>query len=190
VARVSRYPPLSAERQALAAGHFWLAREIARRWGRAYPMLREELESAAGLGLVRAAQSHDPTRGESFGALARVHIEGAMKTAMKQWGMQRWWGEREPAPERRSLSADSERWGRVITSGPDRPVGADVDDADEVARLLRALPRREAELLRLVDLEGRTIRDAAAQVGCRKTWASRLCRRALAELRAVAERRA
>ena len=56
--------PLTAEQRELAAAHLLLRNRLAYRWRRTCPDLSlEDLVSAAGLALCRAAQSWDPAAG-------------------------------------------------------------------------------------------------------------------------------
>lgn len=52
-------------------------------WGRATHLSRDDLASAASLGLVLAADSFDPERGVPFGAYARRRIMGAIADEMR-----------------------------------------------------------------------------------------------------------
>lgn len=52
-------------------------------WGRATHLSRDDLASAASLGLVMAADSFDPERGVPFGAYARRRITGAIADEMR-----------------------------------------------------------------------------------------------------------
>lgn len=52
-------------------------------WSRATHLSRDDLASAASLGLVMAADSYDPDRGVPFGAYARRRITGAIADEMR-----------------------------------------------------------------------------------------------------------
>jgi RNA polymerase sigma factor for flagellar operon FliA len=56
------------------------------------------------------------------------------------------------------------------------------------AQQLRVLPVRERRLLELCYYQGKTLTEAAHELGFRRSWASRLHRRALARLRAAIEK--
>jgi DNA-directed RNA polymerase specialized sigma24 family protein len=80
-------------------------------------------------------------------------------------------------------------YGRVLNTEPDPPAGAALEAAEEAARFLRVVPRRDATILRLIVLEGRTTEDVARRFGHGQPWGSQRCRAALAEIRQVASGR-
>jgi RNA polymerase sigma factor (sigma-70 family) len=180
--QAARNRPLTAAQQALAAGQVALARRMARRAAWRWPSLRDELESAAFLGLVHAAQLFDPARGGSFRQFAAWRIDRNFRDLIRNES-------RRPTVAF-SVAGEAVSYGRVLNTEPDPPAGAALERAEEVARFLRAVPRRDATILRLIVLEGRTTEDVARRFGHGQPWGSQRCRAALAELRAVAERRA
>jgi DNA-directed RNA polymerase specialized sigma subunit len=64
------------------------------------------------------------------------------------------------------------------------------DDSLEllVTAALARLPERERHLIKLCYFEGKTLEQAAAVMGFRRSWASRLVTRALVTLRAALEK--
>jgi RNA polymerase sigma factor, sigma-70 family len=75
---------LKSERDRLVVDNLplvgYLVSEI---WSRATHLSRDDLASAASLGLVMAADSYDPDRGVPFGAYARRRITGAIADEMR-----------------------------------------------------------------------------------------------------------
>ncbi|MCG8419057.1 MAG: FliA/WhiG family RNA polymerase sigma factor [Proteobacteria bacterium] len=67
-------------REALITGHLGMARKMARRISRRLPatVSREDVESAAFLGLTEAATRYDETRNEPFMAFASKRVRGAI----------------------------------------------------------------------------------------------------------------
>ncbi len=75
-----------SERDALIVDHLDMARRLARKIARRVPRSfgREELESAAMLGLTEAALRYDATRGEPFVAYAAKRIRGAVLDELRR----------------------------------------------------------------------------------------------------------
>ncbi len=71
-------PPLDEDQQALATRFLPLARSLASRMKDRFPAGDDELQSAAFLALVEAAQHFDPAVGVSFATYARHRIWGAL----------------------------------------------------------------------------------------------------------------
>lgn len=69
-----------SHRNELICEHVEVARRLARNIARRLPsaVRRDDLESAALLGLTEAATRFDPTRGEPFGAFATKRVRGAV----------------------------------------------------------------------------------------------------------------
>jgi RNA polymerase sigma factor for flagellar operon FliA len=74
------------DRHALIRGHVEMARRLARKVARRVPrsILRDELESAALLGLTEAAVRYDPHRGEPFVAYAAKRVRGAILDELRR----------------------------------------------------------------------------------------------------------
>jgi DNA-directed RNA polymerase specialized sigma subunit len=81
---------LTAEQQDLAATYMPMARALARPLKEAYPALRDELESAACLALVEAAESYDPARNVRFSTFARHRIWGALRDVQRNLVLRGW----------------------------------------------------------------------------------------------------
>lgn len=74
------------DRNALIRGHMDMARRLARKVARRVPrsVLRDELESAALLGLTEAAVRYDASRGEPFVAYAAKRVRGAILDELRK----------------------------------------------------------------------------------------------------------
>lgn len=74
------------ERHELIRDHLEMARRLARKIARRVPMFvrRDDLESAALLGLTEAANRYDSTRGEPFVAYAAKRIRGAVLDELRK----------------------------------------------------------------------------------------------------------
>jgi RNA polymerase sigma factor (sigma-70 family) len=171
----SHDPPLTDEQRRLAANYWRMAKRLACQWTARWPALADELESAAALGLVHAVRRFDPSRGVKLATYICYAVKGEMRHALRR-ALRRWAGER-PLP------------GRPGSMSSNRLPDADLEELEEVERLLCLLPRQDDAFLRIIAFEGRTPTDAARKLGFSKSWASDHRKQALAELRAVAEGR-
>jgi RNA polymerase sigma-B factor len=213
-----------------------LARTLAGRYARAGESL-EDLVQVANIGLIKAVDRFDPTRGIAFSSFAVPSILGELKRHFRDHG----WAARVPrplqervlkvngcterlasrlgrAPKPREVAAetgltveevlealeagtafDSMSLDAPLSRGEEEPgatyadsVGA-IDDRLElieyrsvVAATIRALPPREREVLVLRFAEDMTQSEIAARVGISQMHVSRLIRRSLERLQAVA----
>ncbi len=75
-----------SERHELIRDHLDMARRLARKIARRVPMVvrRDDLESAALLGLTEAASRYDSTRGEPFVAYAAKRVRGAVLDELRR----------------------------------------------------------------------------------------------------------
>jgi RNA polymerase sigma factor for flagellar operon FliA len=75
-----------SQRNLLIRGHLDLARRHANRMARRLPSTinRDELESAALLGLTEAAERFDPEKGETFAAFAAKRVRGAILDELRR----------------------------------------------------------------------------------------------------------
>ena len=189
------------ERDKHIKGHLHVVRSVARAirlssLGRGVEM--EDLVAYGAMGLVEAAARFDGGKGIPFVAFARHRIRGAILDGIRT---QHWLGRRE---YRRLQSGSTTghiqfveiaewveapgdaRWsGRRMAQLP-----CAEDDSLQVlvAAQLRHLPERERRLIELCYYEGKTLSRAAAEMGFRRSWASRLVARALVTLRAAIEK--
>jgi len=213
-----------------------LARSLASRYGRPGESL-DDLVQVATIGLIKAVDRFDPTRGIAFSSFAVPSILGELKRHFRDHG----WAARVPRPvQERVLKVNScserlaSRLGRApkprevaaetgmtveevlealeagsafdsmsldapLSRGDEEPgatyadsVGAIdgrlelVEYRSVVAATIRALPEREREVLILRFAEDMTQSEIAARVGISQMHVSRLIRRSLERLQAVA----
>jgi RNA polymerase sigma-B factor len=213
-----------------------LARSLAGRYARAGESL-DDLVQVANIGLIKAVDRFDPTRGIAFSSFAVPSILGELKRHFRDHG----WAARVPrplqervlkvnaaserlasrlgrAPKPREVAADTglsvEEVLEALEAGTafdsmslDAPLSRGQDDdgatyADSVgavdrrlemveyrsvvAATIRALPEREREVLVLRFAEDMTQSEIAARVGVSQMHVSRLIRRAIQRLQAVA----
>jgi RNA polymerase sigma factor (sigma-70 family) len=187
-----------AERNALALANRGLVGLTLKRF---FPFLHaaeeEDAWQAGFLGLLRAAELFDPGRGRALGTMAVPWV----RQAVGQWLVgqdlvrvgDHVQGEARRVARRRVLARRlSPRDARLL---PAREEANAVDDADEAdhrrrlaARVLAELPTREALVLRLLFLEGRSLRAAAAELGVCKKTARQAAGRALQQARGLLSR--
>jgi RNA polymerase sigma factor (sigma-70 family) len=145
-----------------------LARPVKLKWTRD----RDELDAAARLALVEAAQAFDPRRGVKFPTFARARIMGALYDAQRHMLNKIHSRELPNGPKGYRYVPGGEESGALMLTSRDPDVGAEVDAIDEVERWLGSLPPRHALACRELYLAGRTQGEAAQALGCVK---SRVC---------------
>lgn len=187
-------PPPDVER--LVAEHIPLARRIAGWWSRRVPAtLREEIESAALLGLVQAARRFEPPG--DFVAYAGARIRGAIQDEIRRHmpaGQRR--RDRGSPPPSPTLSLD-----QLIedgTAGAAEACAWSPEDASDqldgrraladLAPLLRRLDRRQRLVVRL-NAEGRTERAIGEILGVTESRVCQILRSARRKLRRWVEER-
>jgi RNA polymerase sigma factor (sigma-70 family) len=179
-----RRPPLSAEQQRLATRYLPLARSLAARLATDASPARDDFEAAACLALVEAAQSFDATRQLDFGVYARPHILGALYDLRRELFMSgcriKRAGARVPGFVR--LDRGLEDRHRIVDSGPELPFESGVESRDEIEGWVKKLPRRHAEVIRHVYLDGRSLQQTARLFGCSASLMSRLHQEAIGML--------
>jgi RNA polymerase sigma factor (sigma-70 family) len=143
---------------------------------------REELVAAAYLALVEAAKSFDPAREVSFATYAECHIRHALRASLRFSWDAAWSGAGADAPVVHRLAVTGELHEWVIGKQPVPEVGAAMETTDEVERYLRGLPRLHAQACRFIYIEGKSHEEAAALLGCSKSYLSRVHRDAIARL--------
>jgi RNA polymerase sigma factor for flagellar operon FliA len=181
--------------------HLHVVRSVARaiRWsslGRGVEL--EDLVAYGAKGLVEAAARFDGAKGIPFVAFARHRIRGAILDGIRT---QHWLGRRAYRRLRSGPTTGDVQFVEIAewveVSGDARWNGRRMaqlpcaeDDSLQVlvAAHLRHLPERERRLIELCYYEGKTLSQAAAEMGFRRSWASRLVARALLALRAAIER--
>ncbi len=179
VPRMKGRSPLNEDQRRLASRYMPLASSLAGRIARYWPAQRDELESTAFMALVEAAGSFDPERKVGFATFARYRIRGALRDYQRSRDSTGSRGDRQDAPVFQRLGKDAEQYGQVIGIKPDQPVGTDIEAVDAVEDWLSRLPKTHAAACRLIYVEGKSQDEAAALVGCSKSYLSRLHREAI-----------
>jgi len=173
--------PLTDEQRGLATRYLPMARALAKRyqlnWGE-----HEDFKSTAYLALVEAAQTFDPARNVNFATFARHRIRGALRDYQRLLVSESWRGDPAERPAFTSLGKDTEHKGRVIGVEPDRPIGNEIESTDAVEEWLHRLPQAHAVACRHIYIGGKSQDEAAALVGCSKSYLSRLHREAISWL--------
>src|SRR4051812_38258599 len=214
-----------------------LARSLANRYARAGESL-EDLVQVANIGLIKAVDRFDPTRGIAFSSFAVPSILGELKRHFRDHG----WAARVPRPLQErvmKVNTAAERLASELGRAPkprevagstgldvedvlealeagtafdsmslDAPISRGDDDSNAtyadsvgepdnrlelveyrsvVAATIRALPRREREVLALRFAGDMTQSEIAARIGVSQMHVSRLIRRSLERLQAVAK---
>lgn len=182
-------PPLNDAQRALTLQYLPLARAMAHRVARKWPAGGDDLQSAAYLALVEAAQAFDPARGVSFATFARHRVSGALIDAQRSLFLKGWRGPAETRPRFVRLAPDSEARGHVVGARDETPVGAELEAADAVEGLFKKLSARHRAALRLIHIDGKTQEEAAAVVGCSTATIHRLHRETLLRFQPSKDRR-
>lgn len=165
--------PLTEAQRDLAVAYIPLARSIARPFMRRWPAFRDDFESAACLALVEVAGSFDPARKVKFATFAQHRIWGALCDFQRSFVALGWRRNPTDAPRVGPLPGRLEGEGRVLGAEPDDPIGSEIEAADSIDALLRKLPRRHAEVCRLIYLEGKSQHEAARTLGGSQACTSR-----------------
>lgn len=162
---------LTDEQRERVAAWVPLAQKLARNWCRARNIAgrrAEDVQSAFYLGLVRAVQSYDPTRGASMQTHLYLKVpRNAVDVLRAEWGRK--------GTGRAAFRSKTARTGlaiRLIESwypGPD----ADVRAADVVAAVRRSLPEKHATVI-LGAVAGVPWCELAADLGVSKSRVSQL----------------
>ena len=164
-----------AARRELIERHLPLVRALARRYAGEESV--EELVQVGAIGLIKAVDSYDGSRGVSLGAYAAPAIAGEIRHHLRD----------RCAPVRvpRRLQADGVRVHAVgletMPDDPADPVAATQDRLD-LSTAMRALPRREREVVGLRFVEDLSQAQIAARTGLSQVHVSRTLRGALARL--------
>ncbi len=191
----------------LIAQHEKMVRGLAHRLRRELS-LRGELDDLIAFGfggLLEAQRRFDPARGVQFQTFAYHRVRGAMLDGVRKMAdLPRRAHERLQAPAEITPTAFPTALDRAFTRmsaalstatvlqgtfGNESPEAALLKN-ESVARLLQALPRlspRQRVLVRGFYFEGLSIDAMARDLGISKSWASRLHRAALGELRHALE---
>jgi RNA polymerase sigma factor (sigma-70 family) len=171
--------PLTDDQRDLTVNYLPMARNLAQRLHTTWPFHREELESTAYMALVEAAQRFDPSRGVGFSAYARHRIRGALRDFQRLIYSG---GSRSAAVRGRGfqrINPLDEQHGVVLGIEPDEPVGTRIEAVEAVEHWLKRLPRAHAAACRLIYIHGKSQDEAASEVGCSKSYLSRVHREAI-----------
>jgi RNA polymerase sigma factor (sigma-70 family) len=173
---------LTAEQQDLAATYMPMARALARPLKEAYPALRDELESAACLALVEAAESYDPARNVRFSTFARHRIWGALRDVQRNLVLRGWRCDPGHAPSVHELTLKCELNGHIVPKDEEPEVGTELEQNDAFESWLRKLPARHAEACHQLYRLGKSQLEAARALGCSQSRLSHMHRQAIAML--------
>jgi RNA polymerase sigma factor (sigma-70 family) len=175
----ARRAPLTGDQQGLALRYLPMAKALAKPLKAAWPVERDEFDSAACLALVEAAQSFDSSRNVKFATFARYRIWGALRDVQRSLIAAGWNGDMENAPIMSSLGVGMEEHGLVLGAEPDRPVEETVDAIDAVEYWLRKLPKHHAAACRQIYIHDRNQAAAADAMNCSRSRLSYLHRESL-----------
>ena len=169
-----RRSPLTPEQQLLASQHLPLAKLMARKHALKWKFGTDDLESAAYLALVEAAQRYNPSRNIQFSTYARHCIQGAIRTALQVRFDEHREAEQE-YPQADEYPGFSKK-GRLRFEDRDRDF---VDAVDTVESWLKKLPIQHAAVCRQIYVEGRAQVNAATWLACSKSRLSALHKEAI-----------
>jgi RNA polymerase sigma factor (sigma-70 family) len=164
----------------LAEAHLGLARSIAAKYAARLPRLADDLESAALLGLWRAALDFDPGRGVPFAAYARLRIAGEVRDLLRGC-LPLGYGPRAraacPGLAIPTVRVESDRAGELASLPADEgPVGWELEHEEEVEAIARRLRGSARTIVRAygLDCRGITLEGAARVAGVSKNRASQV----------------
>jgi RNA polymerase sigma factor for flagellar operon FliA len=160
-------------------------------------MGRDDIESAALIGLIDAVDRYDPERGVPFEGYAGLRIRGAILDELRRLDDHT----RSERQRARTVAADSEpeigAYGATLSldmllETGDRDWAADDDDTDRyehqdlrtrVETALKCLPPRQREVLARYYGDSLTLRESAVRMGISEARACQLHGRAIVNLR-------
>jgi RNA polymerase sigma factor (sigma-70 family) len=163
---------LTPEQQELTTKYMALARSIAKPIKLKWLQHRDELDSAAMLALVEAAQAYNPRRGVKFVTFARVRILGALYDIQRYLYNKAHSRHLPNAPREYYYVPGEAECAELLMTSLDAPIGRELESADEVEHWLEALPARNAQACRELYVGDKTMGEAAGALGCVK---SRVC---------------
>jgi RNA polymerase sigma factor for flagellar operon FliA len=147
------------------------------------PIGRDDLESAALLGLIDAVDRFEPGRGVPFEAYAMVRIRGAVLDELRS-ANERGRGRRDETLPNVSLDALLALGDRDLSTPDEAGARHDEEDLrDRVVDALRSLTPRQRELLARYYGDSLTLREAGVRMGISEARACQLHGRAIAILR-------
>ncbi len=163
---------LTPAQQDLATHYLPLARTLAKSTKLNWPNHRDEIDSAALMALVEAAQAFNPRRGVKFPTFARLRIMGALCDIRRYLHNKGYPRQLPNVPRSFHFVPGAEESALLMLTSPDGPVGAEVEATEQVEHWLRALPTRHAQACRELYIRDRNQGQAAEAIGCVK---SRVC---------------
>ncbi len=170
--------PLTPEQQELAARYFEWALRVASFPKSNQPHLADEIESAALLGLVKAARAYVPNREVRFESYARHRVEGEISDALirEQAKGFRKSVRRPPRVSPIQVSeagcAILEGAGQVLGSQPDPDVGTQLAEEESFELAIATVPDKFKPLLRLLFVHDQSLTRAAGELGISPALAS------------------
>jgi RNA polymerase sigma-B factor len=169
-------------RRELIERHLPLVRAVARRFAHRGESV-EDLVQVGAVGLIKAVDRFDPSRGVTLGAYAAPTIAGEIRNHLRDRGtLIRLPRDAEPeAPARFPLPLEA-----TIELWPDAAAERGLERSEDRALLadgLRALPSRERRIVHLHYYGGLSQRGIAAELGISQVQVSRLLRESLGKLR-------
>jgi RNA polymerase sigma factor (sigma-70 family) len=174
-----RRTPLTEDQRTLAVNYLPMARQLAQRLSTTWPTHPDELQSTAYMALVEAAQTFDPTRNVGFGTYARHRIRGAIRDFQRLIYSGGSRAARAQRPVFQVLRKFDEDNGEVLGIEPEPPVGTWLEATEAVEYWLKRLPKAHAVACRLIYIHGKSQDQVASEVGCSKSYLSRLHREAI-----------
>lgn len=148
--------PLTDEQRGLAERHVNLAWSIVESKAWKYPRRRDEIESAAMYGLLKAARSFDPGAGVEFCRLAGKTIRGQIKDCRREWQPKGFKNQTDHDLLPKVLSFDE------LTDGA---IDMPVDPDETFEHMIRMLPEKLKFVLRRYYLDGKTLSEIAVESG-------------------------
>ena len=149
-------PPLSALQQTLVTEHVEFAKRIANVWCRRQPARRrDDIHSAAQLGLIIAATNFDPARNRAFSSFAIYHVHGAIQNELRGFlprGFRREHERADPIPATATINTTvdgTEVMFSDIICAHELPIGWEIESDDEIDRLTKMLPDLQRDTLHL-----------------------------------------
>lgn len=170
--------PLTEDQRKLAVRYMPLARSLARKCEQSRTN-REEMEAAAYMALVEAAQSFDPARNVNFAVFAQYRIKGSLRDHRRFLFHEFWNLGAMHLPSFLRLGSNDDLRGWVVGKESDAPVGRDAELLEAVESVFRRLPRAHAMACRLIYIDGKSQDEAAQALGYSKSYMSRMHRDAI-----------
>lgn len=151
-------PPLDSSRQALVVGFIQDTRRLACAFHRRHApdVPSDEIIAEAAAGLAYAAALFDPARGVPFAGYAKLVIHHKMMHAAACW---RRWRKAGPWP------TDDDGQDMDAPAAPESDPCAQIDAAEQMARVRGALPARSYKVLRLRFTDELTLQRIGQRLG-------------------------